>query len=61
MLMLVSNLMVFHRRTKNLSPCSSAVIVNRRWTGTRRSPTPANVYLVMELFVTLAKLVTAAI
>merc|ERR1711971_776278 len=37
-------LIVFQSRTKNLSPCSSAVIVKRRWNGTKRSPVPANVY-----------------
>ena len=41
-----TDLMVFERRTRNLSPCSSAVMVKRRWRGKRRIPTPASVYLV---------------
>ena len=40
-----TDLMAFQRRTRNLSPCSSAVMVKRRWSGTRRRPRPASVYL----------------
>ena len=40
-----TDLMVFERRTRNLSPCSSAVMVKRRLSGTRRRPRPASVYL----------------
>ena len=43
---MMTDLMLFQRRTRNLSPCSSAVMVKRRWSGTRRIPTPASVYLV---------------
>ena len=45
----MTDLMLFQSRTKNLSPSSSAVIVKRRWIGTRRSPTPATVYLAIDL------------
>ena len=42
---MMTDLMVFERRTRNLSPCSSAVMVKRRWSGTRRTPRPASEYL----------------
>ena len=42
---MMTDLMVLERRTRNLSPCSSAVMVKRRWRGTRRRPRPASVYL----------------
>ena len=43
---MMTDLMLFQRRTRNLSPCSSAVMVKRGWRSTRRRPTPASVYLV---------------
>ena len=43
---MMTDLIVFQRRTRNLSPCSSAVMVKRGWSSTRRIPTPASVYLV---------------
>ena len=42
---MMTDLIVFQRRTRNFSPCSSAVMVKRRLSGTRRRPRPASVYL----------------